>query len=134
MERNAPEEVDFIHEGKAAEVLTDLLNDRSDVVIPKIHWDLSTRRVLTMDYLDGIKISNVEAQRAKGIDTPQVAETLIDLFNTMILQKGMFHADPHPGNLFVIPNPNNDGTAKIGLVDFGLTKKIPEEFKDLAIS
>ncbi|MFL2646164.1 MAG: ABC1 kinase family protein [Dehalococcoidia bacterium] len=133
MERNAPEEVDFIHEGKAAEVLTDLLNDRSDVVIPKIHWDLSTRRVLTMDYLDGIKISNVEAQRAKGIDTPQVAETLIDLFNTMILQKGMFHADPHPGNLFVIPNPNNDGTAKIGLVDFGLTKKIPEEFRDQLI-
>ena len=133
MERNAPEEVDFIHEGKAAEVLTDLLNDRSDVVIPKIHWDLSTRRVLTMDYIDGIKISNVEAQRAKGIDTPQVAETLIDLFNTMILQKGMFHADPHPGNLFVIPNPNNDGTAKIGLVDFGLTKKIPEEFRDQLI-
>ena len=133
MERNAPEEVDFIHEGKAAEVLTDLLNDRSDVVIPKIHWDLSTRRVLTMDYLDGIKISNVEAQRAKGIDTPQVAETLIDLFNTMILQKGMFHADPHPGNLFVIPSPNNDGTAKIGLVDFGLTKKIPEEFRDQLI-
>ena len=133
MERNAPEEVDFIHEGKAAEVLTDLLNDRSDVVIPKIHWDLSTRRVLTMDYIDGIKISNVEAQRAKGIDTPQVAETLIDLFNTMILQKGMFHADPHPGNLFVIPSPDNDGTAKIGLVDFGLTKKIPEEFRDQLI-
>ena len=133
MERNAPEEVDFIHEGKAAEVLTDLLSDRNDVVIPKIHWDLSTRRILTMDYLDGIKISNVEAQRKTGVNTPQVAETLIDLFNTMILRKGMFHADPHPGNLFVIPNPENDGTAKIGLVDFGLTKKIPEEFRDQLI-
>ena len=86
-----------------------------------------------MDYLDGIKISNVEAQRKTGVNTPQVAETLIDLFNTMILRKGMFHADPHPGNLFVIPNPENDGTAKIGLVDFGLTKKIPEEFRDQLI-
>ncbi|MBG93547.1 MAG: hypothetical protein CL792_06160 [Chloroflexi bacterium] len=133
MERNAPEEVDFVHEGKAAEALSDLLNDRNDVVIPKIHWDLSTRRVLTMDYLDGIKISNVEAQRNAGVATPLVAETLIDLFNTMILRKSMFHADPHPGNLFVIPNPKNDGTAKIGLVDFGLTKKIPEEFREQLI-
>ena len=133
MERNAPEEVDFIHEGKAAEILADLLSDREDVVIPKIHWELSTYRVLTMDYLDGIKISNVEAQRDAGIDTSRVAETLIDLFNTMILRKGMFHADPHPGNLFVIPNQESNGITKIGLVDFGLTKKIPEEFRDQLI-
>ena len=103
MERNAPEEVDFIHEGRAAERLAALLADRDDVVIPAIYWDRSSRRVLTMDYIDGIKISDVDAQRAAGVNTPQVAESLVDLYNTMILERGMFHADPHPGNLFVVP-------------------------------
>lgn len=58
MERNAPEEVDFIHEGQAAERVAALLADRDDVVIPRIYWDRSSKRVLTMDYIDGIKISD----------------------------------------------------------------------------
>ncbi len=133
MERNAPEEVDFIHEGQAAERLTALLADRDDVVIPSIYWDRSSRRVLTMDYIDGIKISDVEAQRAAGIDTPRVAESLIDLYNTMILERGMFHADPHPGNLFVVPPEVPGEKARIGLVDFGLTKTLPDEFREQLI-
>jgi aarF domain-containing kinase len=133
MARNAPEEVDFVHEGQAAERLTALLADRDDVVIPGIYWDRSSRRVLTMDYIDGIKISDVEAQRAAGIDTPRVAESLIDLYNTMILERGMFHADPHPGNLFVVPPEVPGDTARIGLVDFGLTKTLPDEFREQLI-
>ncbi|MQA00162.1 MAG: hypothetical protein GEU80_12700 [Dehalococcoidia bacterium] len=132
MERNAPEEVDFIHEGHAAEALADLLADRPDAVIPRIYWDRSSRRVLTMDYIEGIKISDVPALEAAGVDTPQVAETLIDLFNTMILRRGMFHADPHPGNLFVIPCGPGE-PAKIGLVDFGLTKRLSDEFREQLI-
>ncbi|MDA0353469.1 MAG: AarF/UbiB family protein [Chloroflexi bacterium] len=133
MERNAPEEVDFIHEGHAAERLAALLSDRDDVVIPAIHWERSTRRVLTMDYIEGIKISDVERQRADGVHTPQVAASLIDLYNTMILERGMFHADPHPGNLFVVPGESPGEKAKIGLVDFGLTKTLPDEFREQLI-
>jgi predicted unusual protein kinase regulating ubiquinone biosynthesis (AarF/ABC1/UbiB family) len=133
MARNAPEEVDFVHEGHAAERIAALLADRDDVVIPKIHWERSSLRVLTMDYIDGIKISDVERQRAAGIDTPRVAESLIDLYNTMILERGMFHADPHPGNLFVVPSEEPGGKAKIGLVDFGLTKALPDEFREQLI-
>src|SRR5690606_22655903 len=132
MERNAPEEVDFVHEGRAAEALAELLADRPDVVIPKIYWDRSSRRVLTMDYIEGIKISDVQALEAAGVSTPQVAETLIDLFNVMILRRGMFHADPHPGNLFVIPGEAGE-PAKIGLVDFGLTKRLSDEFREQLI-
>ena len=128
MRRNAPEEVDFIHEGRAAEEVARLLADRDDVVVPKIYWERSTRRVLTMDFIEGIKISDVEAQHAAGVDTAQVAATLIDLFNTMILKHGAFHADPHPGNLFVIPGAPGR-PAQVALVDFGLTKVIPEEFR-----
>jgi predicted unusual protein kinase regulating ubiquinone biosynthesis (AarF/ABC1/UbiB family) len=133
MERNAPEEVDFIHEGRAAEQLAALLADRDDVVIPRIYWDRSSIRVLTMDYIDGIKISDVERQRAAGVNTPQVAASLIDLYNTMILERGMFHADPHPGNLFVVPGDVPGADAKIGLVDFGLTKTLPDEFREQLI-
>lgn len=133
MRRNAPDEVNFVHEGRAAESLAALLASRDDVVIPRIYWELSTRRVLTMDYLDGIKITDLPALREAGIDTRQVADSLIDLFNTMILRHGAFHADPHPGNLFVIPPEEPGGKAKIGLVDFGLTKVIPDEFREQLI-
>jgi predicted unusual protein kinase regulating ubiquinone biosynthesis (AarF/ABC1/UbiB family) len=133
MERNAPEEVDFIHEGQAAERLAALLADRDDVVVPRIYWERSSRRVLTMDFIDGIKISDVDAQRAAGVHTPQVAATLVDLYNTMILERGMFHADPHPGNLFVVPGNEPGAPARIGLVDFGLTKTLPNEFREQLI-
>ncbi|MDA1239435.1 MAG: AarF/ABC1/UbiB kinase family protein [Chloroflexi bacterium] len=133
MQRNAPDEVNFVHEGRAAEEVAALLADRDDVVIPGIYWHLSTRRVLTMDYLDGIKITDIPALEAAGVRSPEVAHTLIDLFNTMILTHGMFHADPHPGNLFVMPPEQPGGKAKIGLVDFGLTKRIPAEFRDQLI-
>ena len=129
MERNAPEEVDFVHEGRAAEEIAALLADRNDVVVPGIYWQLSTRRVLTMDYLDGIRITDVEAMRAAGIDPPRVADTLIDLYNVMILRYGVFHADPHPGNLLVLPGD----PPRIGLIDFGLTKRLTDEFRELVI-
>ena len=133
MRRYAPDEVDFIHEADAAEELRVMLSNRDDVVVPRIHRALSTRKVLTMDFIDGIKISNVAALRAAGVDPPTVADTLIDLFNEMILRRGMFHADPHPGNVFVLPSETPDGKARIALVDFGLTKRIPEEFRQQMI-
>jgi predicted unusual protein kinase regulating ubiquinone biosynthesis (AarF/ABC1/UbiB family) len=132
MERNAPEEVDFIHEGKAAEELRALLEERTDVVIPAIYWERSSRRVLTMDYLDGIKITDIEALEAVGVSPPEAADTLTDLYNTMVLRHGMFHADPHPGNLMVLP-PSDGQPMRIGLVDFGLTKRLSEEFREMVV-
>ena len=129
MERNAPEEVDFVHEGHAAEEIAALLADREDVVVPRMYWQYSSRRVLTMDYLDGIKITDVDRLRAEGIDTRAVADSLIDIYNVMVLRHGMFHADPHPGNLLVLPPSRPGGPARIGLIDFGLTKRLPEEFR-----
>lgn len=133
MERNAPEEVDFVHEGHAAEEIAGLLAGRDDVVVPRIYWQWSGRRVLTMDFLDGTKITDVEALRAAGIDTAAVADSLIDLYNVMVLKHGMFHADPHPGNLLVLPPATPDGPARIGLIDFGLTKRLPEEFRQQVV-
>ena len=132
MERNAPDEIDFVHEGRAAEQIGELLSERDDVTVPRIYWERSSRRVLTMDYLDGIKITDVEALRAAGIDTAAIAGSLTDIFNVMVLRHGLFHADPHPGNLLVLPG--SDGAPpRIGLVDFGLTKRLPEAFRQQVI-
>ena len=132
LERNAPDEIDFEHEGRAAEEIAALLADRDDVVVPRIYWERSSLRVLTMDYLDGIKITNVDELRELGIDTAAVAEALIDIYNVTILRYGVFHADPHPGNLFVLP-PRDGEPARIGLVDFGLTKRLPDEFRQQVV-
>lgn len=133
MESNAPEEVDFVHEGHAAEEIAGIFRDREDVVVPRIYWERSARRVLTMDFIDGMKITDLDALDAAGIDKHQVADTLIDLYNVMILRKGMFHADPHPGNLLVLSPTREGGPARIGLIDFGLTKRIPNEFREQVI-
>ncbi len=132
MSRNAPEEVDFIHEGHASEELRGLLGTRTDVAIPRIYWERSARRVLTMDYFDGIRITDLEALRAAGVDPAQAADILVDLYNTMILRFGMFHADPHPGNLLVLP-PDGEHPVRIGLIDFGLTKRLTDEFREMVI-
>ena len=132
MARNAPEEIDFVHEGEAAERIAAILEDRDDVVVPRIRWERSSRRVLTMDYLDGIRIADVEALRAAGVDTAAVADSLTDVYNVMVLRHGLFHADPHPGNLLVLPR-DGGGPARIGLVDFGLTKHLPEEFRQQVV-
>ena len=129
MARNAPEEIDFVHEGRAAESIAAILEGRADVAVPRIRWERSSRRVLTMDYLDGIRIADVEALRAAGVDTAAVADSLTDIYNAMVLRHGFFHADPHPGNLLVLPPRGGEGSARIGLVDFGLTKRLPEEFR-----
>lgn len=133
MARNAPEEVDFIREGHYAEDVAAVLSNREDVVVPRIYWEYSTRRVLVMDFLDGYKITDVESIRAAGYETQQVADSLIDLYNVMILRHGLFHADPHPGNLLVLPPLREDGPARIGLIDFGLTKRLPNEFREQVI-
>ena len=133
MRRNAPEEIDFVHEGHAAEEIANLLSQRNDAVVPKIFWELSSLRVLTMDYIDGIKITDNKALREAGVNPPDVADVLIDLYNNMILKYGMFHADPHPGNLFVLPPKTEDESLRIGLVDFGLTKSIETDFREQLI-
>ena len=108
-----------------APVIDEIARDREDVVVPRIHWERSARRVLTMDFIEGMKITDLDALDAAGIDKHQVADTLIDLYNVMILRKGMFHADPHPGNLLVLPPVHEGGLHFCWVVDFLVAKAFP---------
>ena len=94
--------------------------------MPAIHWDLSSERVLVMDYEPGIKLSDAPALRAAGVDLDRVAELLVSAYCEQILANGFFHADPHPGNLLVQPRPEGP---RLVFLDFGLAKQLPEDFR-----
>jgi predicted unusual protein kinase regulating ubiquinone biosynthesis (AarF/ABC1/UbiB family) len=119
---NAPLELDFIHEGQNAEACAANFDGQEDIVVPKIYWEHSTKRVLVMEFLEGIKITDLDAIDAAGIDRQQIAKLLSESYFKQIFSHGFFHADPHPGNLFVQPGP------KLVIVDFGLAKELPPGF------
>ncbi|XP_039381434.1 uncharacterized aarF domain-containing protein kinase 5 isoform X3 [Mauremys reevesii] len=92
------QELDFENEGRNAERCARDLHHFPYVVIPKVHWDKCSKRVLTADYCEGCKINNVESIRAQGLDLKDTADKLIQMFAEQIFYTGFIHADPHPGN------------------------------------
>ena len=92
--------------------------------MPAVYREFTTRRVLTMELVEGIKITDVAALERAGIDKHAVAQKLIEMFCDQVLRDGFFHADPHPGNMLVQPGP------RIVLLDFGLAKDFPPAFRD----
>jgi predicted unusual protein kinase regulating ubiquinone biosynthesis (AarF/ABC1/UbiB family) len=127
MRRNIPLELDFINEGRNAERVARDFANVEDIVVPKIYWDYTSRRVLTMEYIEGVKITDYEGLRRLGIDTSDVAKILVFAFAEMIVNHGFFHADPHPGNLLVQPGP------KLVLIDFGQAKDLPPHFRETLV-
>lgn len=123
LQRYIPLELDFVHEGKSAEMVRRNFAARGDdVVVPRIYWEYTTPRLLVMEFMEGAKVTDVEALRREGIDPRAVAQQLTNAYLQQILLDGLFHADPHPGNLLVQPGP------KLVFLDFGLTKDLPPEF------
>ncbi len=123
LQRYIPLELDFLHEGRNAELVGRNFAARGDEVrVPRIYWDYSTTRLLVMEFMDGAKVTDVEALRKAGIEPRAVAQLLTDAYLQQMLLDGLFHADPHPGNLLVQPGP------RLVFLDFGLTKDLPPEF------
>jgi ubiquinone biosynthesis protein len=118
--RLVPLELDFHLESANAQRMRANLAHRSDVVVPAIVPALSRTRVLTMEFLDGVKVTDLVSLRAQGTDPAALAERIVDMFGDQVLGHGFFHGDPHPGNLLVLP----DG--RVGLLDFGQTLELPE--------
>jgi predicted unusual protein kinase regulating ubiquinone biosynthesis (AarF/ABC1/UbiB family) len=127
--QTAPQELDFINEGHNAELIASNFGEREDVIVPKIVWEYSTRRVLTMEFLDGIKITDLESMEREGIDRQAVAQLVVDAYCDQLYLRGMFHADPHPGNLFVRPPARPGGGPVLIMLDFGLCRKIDDKFR-----
>ena len=115
LQETLPLELDFRHEAESMTALRTALAHRSDALIPAYIPKLSTERLLVMDYINGIKITDREALEQAGISPHEVARLLNELYAEQMLHLGILHADPHPGNLRVQPGP------RLVLLDHGLT-------------
>lgn len=118
------QELDYTQEGRNADRFRELFADEPSLVIPAVSWDFTTPRVLTMERIEGIKISDVDALDAAGIGRRVVAEHAVAIMLQEVFVHGFFHADPHPGNFFVLPGD------RIGLMDFGMVGRLDEPTRD----
>ncbi|MGA9192741.1 MAG: AarF/UbiB family protein [Anaerolineales bacterium] len=129
------EEVDYVSEASNAGRFADMFADDVRIRIPRVHPDQSSATVLTLEDVYAIKITDYESIESAGIPRGEVAKRLFETYLRQIFIEGFFHADPHPGNLFV--QPEADGTWRLVFVDFGMVGHLDNEakngLKDLAI-
>uniref|UniRef100_T1J4A6 ABC1 atypical kinase-like domain-containing protein n=1 Tax=Strigamia maritima TaxID=126957 RepID=T1J4A6_STRMM len=117
------QELDFVNEGRNGERCAKELSYLQYVYVPKVFWEYTTKRVLTAEYIDGCKITDVECLQNLGLSLRDVNEKLIKTFAEQIFHTGFVHADPHPGNVYV--RKGSDGKAQIVLLDHGLYEYLP---------
>jgi predicted unusual protein kinase regulating ubiquinone biosynthesis (AarF/ABC1/UbiB family) len=116
-------ELNYLEEGKSAERFSQNFEGDERVIFPKVYWEYTTKHVLTLEFVEGIKITEYDSLKASGIDTEEVATLLGEVYSRMIYLHGFFHGDPHPGNIHVQHGP------KLVFVDFGIVQAIPERIK-----
>jgi predicted unusual protein kinase regulating ubiquinone biosynthesis (AarF/ABC1/UbiB family) len=127
------EEIDYVQEADNAEMFYENFTDNPDVHVPRVVRDLSTRRVLTLEDVYAIKITDYDEITSTGIDRGDVAVRLLGTYLQQIFEDGFVHADPHPGNLFVTPLPSEDGDPaewQLTFVDFGMVARVPDSIRD----
>ena len=121
-------ELDYGTEGRNAEQFRKNFEEDKTVYIPKIYWDMSSKYILTMEYIEGIKINNLNELDKAGYNRKQIAKNGAKSFMKQMLIDGFFHADPHPGNMLVMEDEI------IGFLDFGMMGRIDEESRDKFIN
>ncbi|KQW05365.1 ABC transporter [Leifsonia sp. Root4] len=119
------EEIDYLHEAASAERFAEDFAGDERVAVPAVVWERTTRRVLTLEDVTAIKITDADALRAAGIDPAEVAPVFAAVMFDQLFTRGFFHADPHPGNIFVTPLAEPDGRPwKLTFIDFGMMGEI----------
>jgi len=122
------EEVDYLNEGRNADTFRRNFRDMPQIAVPKVYWRYTSPRLLTLEYLPGIKISDYEALSAAGLDRKLLARLGAEAYLRQLLKDGFFHADPHPGNIAVKP----DGT--LIFYDFGMMGRIRPGIKEKLVA
>ena len=120
------DELDLMREAANASQLKRNFKESNRLYIPEIEWDLARKNVLVMERIRGIHIDQADALEKAGVSRKEVAEIGIDIFFTQVFRDRFFHADMHPGNLFVIPAEDNE-PLKLALVDFGIMGSLSQE-------
>ncbi|MDO8670452.1 MAG: AarF/ABC1/UbiB kinase family protein [Dehalococcoidia bacterium] len=120
---NLRDELDFRLEGRNADLFQGNLRNEQAVRIPRVYWNYTARRVITMERVSGVKIADVAALEAMGIDRAIVARTFTHVILGQMLIDGFFHGDPHPGNVLV------DNCGRIAFMDFGMVGELDDELR-----
>lgn len=114
------EEMNYTQEGRNAERFAELYGHLRDIYVPRIYWEYTRRRVLTMEWVTGTKLTNLEAIAAQGLDARYLIEVGVNCSLRQLLEHGFFHADPHPGNLLASPE------GKLVYLDFGMMSQVKD--------
>ncbi|XP_074005256.1 aarF domain-containing protein kinase 1 isoform X4 [Numenius arquata] len=126
--KNLPLELDFLNEGRNAEKVAHMLKNFDFLKVPRIYWELSTRRVLLMEFMEGGQVNDRAYMEKNGINVNEISRNLGKLYSEMIFVNGFVHCDPHPGNVLVKKCPAS-GKAHIILLDHGLYQVLSESFR-----
>jgi len=119
-------ELNYYHEGRNAERLRKNFMDEEDMVyIPEIYWSYTTQKILTMEYVEGTKLNDLQRLEDEGHSRRMIAETLSRAYLKQVLLDGFFHGDPHPGNIGVLKS------GRVFLLDFGVAGKLSEEQREI---
>lgn len=121
------EEIDYINEGRNAELFATYFADDPNVKVPLIYWRYTTTCVLTLEWINGFKLTDTERIKAAGLDRDTLIEIGVTSGLKQLLEFGFFHADPHPGNLFVLP----DG--RMAFIDFGMMDQLQQNTKETLV-
>ena len=117
-------ELDYLAEGRNAERFARNFADQPDAQIPRVFWEATTSRLITLERLRGMKVTDFAALDAAGVDRRALAERATHITAKMVFDDGFFHADPHPGNFFVQP------TGRLGIIDFGMVGTLDDGMRD----
>ncbi|MEO1002106.1 MAG: AarF/ABC1/UbiB kinase family protein [Cyanobacteria bacterium J06638_7] len=115
------EEMDYLNEAANAERFARLHAHNPRIAVPRIHHQATSRRVLTMEWIDGVKLTNLEAVRAQGVDPDELVRVGVSCSLQQLLEHGFFHADPHPGNLLAL------GDGRLAYLDFGMMSEVSRQ-------
>ncbi|KAG0249189.1 hypothetical protein BG011_009521 [Mortierella polycephala] len=125
---NLTSEFDFTNEARNGEATKERFRNRSDFYVPEIFWDLSSKKILTMEFIDGVKVNDVEGLHKLGVSPKWVRQTLLEVFAEMMYQHGVVHCDPHAGNI-LITKDSFTGKSCFVLLDHGLYRTLDETFR-----
>jgi predicted unusual protein kinase regulating ubiquinone biosynthesis (AarF/ABC1/UbiB family) len=115
------EEMDYTHEGQNAEKFAQFYSQQPGIYVPSIYWQFTAKRVLTMEWVDGVKLTELDKIKALGFDSREIIGVGVECSLRQLLDRGFFHADPHPGNLLVM----SDG--KLAYLDFGMMSYVEKD-------
>jgi predicted unusual protein kinase regulating ubiquinone biosynthesis (AarF/ABC1/UbiB family) len=130
------EEIDYLHEAMSADRFREMFAGDPRVAVPEVVWERTTRRVLTLSDVTAIKITDVDGLREAGIDPSEVAAVFAEVMFEQLFGNGYFHADPHPGNIFVSPvagaghGDRAHPAWQLTFIDFGMMGEVTDELRD----